>query len=182
MKNELRIALPDFKLVMKRFRAYRRMKHPPSALFAFSNEMLSVEVGEDLAVVRAEGEWHGHAWISAHYLGVLHLAPPKEDPVVIRYADGKLRISTLILGCEWETVSAQMIERVSDPDLIDLLALDRTVSRSEIHGTDLGKRISQARRTVGGSVTRAAKLLEKVGISEDELWALVEDRIQARIS
>jgi hypothetical protein len=182
MTNELRIALGDFKLAMRRFRAYRRLKKVPDALLAFNNGMLSFEAGEDVAVVHADGEWHGRAWVNAYYLGLLHKVAPREDPVVISYADGKLHISTLSLGCEWEVVSARMIARVENPSVLDLLAMDRTVPRAEIHGTDLGKRIAQAKSTAGNSVTRAAKLLEKVGISADDLWAMVEAQIKARMS
>src|SRR4051812_44664293 len=96
-RNELRIANDQFALVTKRFRAYKILKRPVRALLAFRNGYASFEVDEgEVVAVHAEGEWHGTARIPVFYLGALHKAPPSEDPVVIRYADGKLRISTLL--------------------------------------------------------------------------------------
>ncbi len=113
--NELQVGLADFKLAMKRFRQfregpyrarrYRKAKQCPQALIAFNDGMLSFEAGGDVAVIHAEGEWHGHAFISAAYLGALCEAPPNTDPVILRYENGKLQIATLTLGCEMRPLS-----------------------------------------------------------------------------
>jgi hypothetical protein len=191
MKNELRVPLPEFKRAMGRFKEYRRIEptrkgrsrqdYVPHALVAFSGGFLSFEAGDLVAAVRADGEWHGRASFSARFLGVLGAVPPAEDPVCIRYADGKLHICTLVIGCDWDQDGARLVERAENPGPLDLLAMDRTVSRSEIHGTDLGKRITAAKRRVSGAITRASKLLADLEITSDELWTMVEDRIQARL-
>ena len=191
MKNELQVPLPEFKRAMGRFKAYARMVsarsgrsrhyYGPNALLAFNGGFLSFEADDLVAAVRADGEWHGRAWFSARYLGVLGTVPPAEDPVRIRYVDGKLHISTLVLGCHWVQDGAQLVRQVVEPGPLDLLAMDRTVSRAEIHGTDLGKRITAAKRRVGGAITRASKLLVHLEITDEELWTMVEDRIQARL-
>lgn len=192
MKNELSVPLLEFKRAMSRFREYGRIKPirkgrkkpalSPEALIAFSDGFLSFEVGELVVAVRAEGEWHGRASISAQLLGVLALAPPIEDPVAIIFDGDRLQISTVTMRCDWDQDGAHLIQRVENPDIIDLLALDRTVPRSEFHGTDLGKRITQAKRAAGGAVTRAAKLLAKLGITEAELWDMVEIQVKERMT
>ena len=191
MKNELRVPLPEFKRAMGRFKEYRRIEptrkgrrrqdYIPNALLAFSDGFLSFEAGDLVAAVRADGEWHGRAWFSARFLGVLGAVPPAEDPVCVRYVDGKLHISTLIIGCDWDQDGARLVERAENPGPLDLLAMDRTVSRAEVHGTDLGKRITAAKRRVGGAITRASKLLADLEITKDELWEMVEARIQTRL-
>lgn len=181
-KNELRVALADFKRTMLVFREFRRAKRAPQALLAFNGGMLSFEAGGNVAVVHADGEWHVRVWTSAHFLGIFHEVPPREDPVVISCAEGKLHISTLTLGCHWEYVSAPMLNRSENPDMIDLLAMDRTVDRSEFHGTDLGKRITQAKRAASIAVTRSAKSLAKLGITEAELWEMVEIQVRKRMT
>src|SRR5256885_433991 len=99
-KNELRIPKDQLKLVTKQFRVYKFSKRPPLAIIGFNNGFASFEVeGGEVVAVHAEGEWHGVASIPAFYLAALHKAPPADDPVVVRYDDGKLRISTMVLGC-----------------------------------------------------------------------------------
>lgn len=191
MKNELHVPLPEFKRAMGRFKEYRRIAtsrkgrmrrdYAPYALLAFNDGFLSFEAGDLVAAVRADGEWHGRAWFSARFLGVLGAVPPAEDPVRIRYVDGKLHISTLVLGCNWVRDGAQLVQQVVDPGPLDLLAMDRTVARAEVHGTDLGKRITAAKRRVGGAITRASKLLADLEVTKEQLWEMVEERIQARL-
>ena len=64
---------------------------------------------------------------------------------------------------------------------LELLALDRTLFRSEVHGTSLGKQSAQAKRTAIGAVTRAAKSLGPFGISRTEIETMVERQIAARV-
>ena len=179
--NELKVVLAEFKRAMKLFKSYDRGKRAPEALIAHSNGMLSFEALGEAAVVRAEGEWHGRAEVSARILALLARVPPSENPLVIRYRDGKLQIGTVVVGCRWTDEGAEIVERLENPGLIDLLALDRTISRAEVHGTKVGKQISQAKHIAGSSVTRAGKLLEKLEITVEDLWMMVEQRIQARI-
>lgn len=191
MKNELHVPLPEFKRAMGRFKEYRRIEPTrrgrrrqatvPRALLAFNGGFLSFEAGDLVAAVHADGEWHGRAWFSAQFLGALGAVPPTENPVRVRYTDGKLQISALVLSCDWEQDGAQLVHQVVDPSPLDLLAMDRTLSRAEIHGTELGKRIVATKRKVGGAVTRASKLLADVDITKDELWEMIEARIRTRL-
>ncbi len=180
-RNELQVGLADFKLAMKRFRSYQRGKYPPRALIAFSDGMLRFEADGNVAVVPAEGEWHGHVYISARFLGALSKIPPNTDPVILRHDNGKLQIATLTFGCDWQLESAPVIKRAANPNLIDFLALERTLSRAEVLGTDLGKRINQAKSKAASAVEKSAMLLAELDITDADLWHLVETQIKARM-
>jgi len=167
---------------MRFFKGYEKSKRPTMAMIAFSNGYLSFEVeGAEVVAIGAEGNWQGHASIPAYCLALLHAAPPTENPVELRYENGKMRISTMSIGCHWEPVSAELIRRSESPDTLELLALDRTISRSEVHGTPLGRKIAQAKRVASTAITRAAKSLEPFGIVRVEIAAMVERQIAARI-
>jgi len=153
--NELKVVLAEFKRAMKLFKSYDRGKRAPEALIAHSNGMLSFEALGEAAVVRAEGEWHGRAEVSARILALLARVPPSENPLLIRYRDGKLQIGTVVVGCRWTDEGAEIVERLENPGLTKQIA--------------------------GSSVTRAGKLLEKLEITVEDLWMMVEQRIQARI-
>jgi len=96
MKNVLEVSRGEFARAVKSFRL-RSLSD--AALLAFENGFLSVESGEQLVTMRATGEWHGRAWTSSNLLKALAAAPPLEDPVVIVYTDGKLRIGSTTIGC-----------------------------------------------------------------------------------
>ena len=182
-RSEIRIPLQQFKTVTKRFRDHKVKKRPERAAIAFRDGYASFEAESgEVVAVHADGTWDGMARIPAYYLAVLYETPPREDPVVIRYEDGKLSISTLSVGCQWELVSAKTLKASESPSVLDLLALDRTVSRAEVHGTSLGKKIAQAKRVAGAAVTRAATSLAHFGIKREEVEAMVEQRIRDRIA
>lgn len=182
-KSEIRIPLQQFKTVTRRFRDHKVKKRPERAVIAFRDGYASFETESgEVVAVHADGTWDGMATIPAYYLAVLYETPPREDPVIIRYEDGKLSVSTLSVGCKWESVGAKGIKAAESPSVLDLLALDRTVSRAEVHGTSLGKKISQAKRIASAAVTRAATSLAHFGIAREEIETMVEQRIRDRIA
>ncbi len=168
---------------MRQFKAYLKpAKHFPSVLIAFSDGFLTFEIeGAESVAARAEGEWHGKAYVPANYLAALHSVPPIEDPVTLSYDHGKLHIASLAIGCQWDLLSAPLLRRSENPDTVELLALERTLTRPEILGTPLGMKISQAKRLAGSAVTRAAKALAPFGIQRTQVEALLERQIQSRL-
>lgn len=178
MKNRLEVTRQDFATA---FRPLRRVDSRGDALLAFEGGFLSVEAGDRAAVVHAEGEWQGRARFSANILRALAEVPPSEDPVVFEFLDDRLRIGTMVIGCKWETVSARFIRDVTKPDYLDLIAMDRTLPRSEIRGTTLARQIRTAQATLAARIAKAAKLLEVADIEEGDLWNLVEQNIRLRM-
>lgn len=64
---------------------------------------------------------------------------------------------------------------------LDLLAMDCTLSRAEIHGSGLARKIGTAKSTIAGRVAKAAKLLEVADITEGDIWAMVEQNVRVRM-
>lgn len=180
--NELLVDHADFCRAMRIFRGYAKHKRCPDAMLAFEGRFLSIEVGEDIAVVGASGIWNGRAFFKAYVLAALHHAPPSADPIVIRCNGEKAEVAGVSIGCRWEPASATFIASALEPSLIDLLAMARTAKRAEFRGTELGKKLQAAKKSADGIVKRAARSLSRLGIEEAELWALVESRVQQRIN
>lgn len=180
--NELRTTRAYLNQATKFFVHYEKAKRVPDAMISFNGGFLLFEAEGEAAVIRAEGEWNGRAWISASYLAALYRAPPTEKEVVIRYADGRLRISTLSIKCRWENVSDKFIARSENPTLIDLLAFDRTMHRDEIFFAGLAGRIVFALQEKDKLINKAAKVLASLGVSAADLAALVDLRVQEHVN
>lgn len=178
MKNRLEVGRADF---ISAFRTFSKVDLRPDALLAFEGGFLSVEAGDRAAVVHAEGEWHGRARFSPIVLRALAKVPPAGDPVAIELVEGRVQIGTMMIGCRWESVSARFIQELKNPDYLDLLAMDRTLPRSEIRSKRLDRQIRTAQATLAGRVAKAAKLLEVADIEERDLWQLVEQNIKLRM-
>lgn len=178
-RNLIQVAQREFKLAMKPFTAKRRKLGP--ALLAFENGYLSIESGDTTAVMHAEGEWHGRAVFSPEVLRAVATFPPTQNPITFAYAEGHLLIGSMTIPCQWNNPALPLIQDLTDPSLLDLLALEKTIPRSEYLGTGLGKKIRSAKEKVERRIKNAAAQLIDLEITEEEIRALIEERIFNRL-
>jgi hypothetical protein len=178
--NLLQVSLLDFKHAMKPFTAKRRKLG--RVLLAFERGLLTIESGEASTIMRAEGEWHGRAYFSPEVLRAIALYPPATDPVVISYAEGHVMLATMTIPCDWVNPAHELARVIVAPDMLDLLALGRTMSRAEVIGTELGKQIRNAQQKASRRIANAAKELSELGVTQEEVGALVEEKINRRLT
>ena len=69
-----------------------------------------------------------------------------------------------------------------DHDYIELIAMDRTFTATQIQALGLARRIGAAKSALAGRVAKAAALLDVAQISEADLWVLIEHNVRRRIS
>lgn len=179
MNNFLQVSRAEFVAATKPFSKKRAKLN--RALLAYDGSFLSIESGEIAAVMRSAGEWHGQATFSPSILRALATVPPAQDPITISYADGHLLIGSMTIACNWRRESQSIIDDIENPSLLDLIAMERTMSRGELAGTELGKRIRSARSKMERRLKRASAQLEELEITEDDLCALVELRLSKRL-
>lgn len=177
--NFLQLTLAEFKSATKIFTPKRRKLGP--ALLAFEGGFLSIESGEVTTVMHAKGEWHGRAKFSPQSLRAIATVPPNQDPLTITYADGYLLIGNMTIACEWHTVGEAMIQNLANPSLFDLLVMERTLPRSELKGTERGHRILDAVEQADKRIRKAMAQLAELEITDAEIRALVEEKINARL-
>jgi hypothetical protein len=178
-RNLLHVTLADFKRATKVF-TRKRLKLGP-VLMAFEGGFLSFESGDVKVVMRAKGDWQGRAVFSPQVLRALATVPPSDDPIPIAYAEQRILIGGMTIPCEWSLPRQELAQEIENPGLVDLLALDRTMTRAEISGTALGKRIRSAIETVDRRIKIAAAQLIDLDISEKEIRDLVELRVTSRL-
>lgn len=178
--NSLKTSLAEFKSAMTVFAKGKIVD--TSALIAFDGKYLSIEIGSKTAVMVAEGEWHGRATVSAQLIRALALNPPVTDPVKISYQDRKLSFAGIQVSCSWVLLSKQTVSKLTNPTLLDLLAIEQTVERHELGKTELGRKCSAALRQKEKSVEGALKHLRIFGVSEDEIRNMIDKNVEAIIS
>lgn len=180
LTNLLQVSLREFKDATKIFNR-KRIKLGP-VLLAFESNYLSIESGEITAVMHASGSWHGRAIFSPDILRALVMVPPHHDPITISYIDGRLLIGGMSIICQWSTVSQAFIHDLSNLGFIDLLAMEKSMPRAELKGTDLGKQIRLAHEKSERRIMSAAAQLAELEITETEIRRLVEARIATRLT
>jgi hypothetical protein len=178
-RNLLQVSLKEFKLATKVFTRKRLQMGP--VLLAYEGGYLSIESGEVTVVMHATGEWHGRATFSPQVMRALAMVPPAQNPIPIAYADGHLLIGSMTITCDWNIVGEAFVRDLENPSIIDLLALERTLPRAQIKGSELGKRIRSAQDKTERRIRNAAAQLADLEITEAEIRALVEARIASRM-
>lgn len=178
-RNVLELPLAEFRRGTEVFGRKRVVLGP--ALLSFEGGFLSIESGEVTAVMRATGEWHGRATFSPNILRAVATVPPIQNPLTIAYADGHLLIGSITVPCKWRLLSQALIHNLEHPSLMDLLILERTLSRVEFKGSNLGRRVRAAVPRADLRIEKAAAQLAELDVTEDELRALVEAKIAARL-
>ena len=177
--NRLRVTRAEFLHATKVFA--RKRLTLGTVLMAFEGGFLSFESGAVMVVMRAEGDWQGRAMFSPEVLRALATVPPDADPIPIAYAEGRILIGGMTIPCQWSLPRQELAHEIENPTLIDLLALGRTLTRGEIRGTELGKRIRSANEKAERRIKNGAVQLLELDISEQEIRALVETRIALRL-
>lgn len=177
--NFLELPIAEFKRATKVFAA-KQLKLG-KVLLAFEGGFLSIESGDVTAVMRATGQWHGRATFSPEILRAIATVPPAHNPLTISYADGNLLIGSITVPCQWQSLSQAFIRHVETPNLIDLLALERTIPRVEIKGTARGRQIAGAVQRAEQRIKKAVAQLADLEVSEAEIRSLVETKIASRI-
>jgi hypothetical protein len=177
--KKLSVDLSEFNYALRAFKKRRQLSE--EALLSFDEGILCIESGEVTVTMHASGDWDGSAEFSSALIKALAQVPLGTNPVVITYEEGTLHIGTMKIPCHWRERDAAILNRMENPSTIDLLALDRSLPRHEIHGSGLARRISEAKANLPKQVAKAAKLLADLEISEAALMDLVEQRVSSRL-
>lgn len=187
-KNELSIDLKEFNHAMKIFKVGMERKNAKKkqltlpAMLSFTDGFLSIESDDKIMVVRATGEWNGKAQFSQSTIKALALVPPNASPVIVSYADGKISIATMRVSCDWEALSQGMIDKLTNPNLLDIFAMWRTQPADELRTHGIDKQHKLAQEKMMKVTASASKKLEEFEVTQQELINLIEAKVKARIA
>lgn len=187
-KNELSVDLKEFNHAMKIFKVGMERKNAKKkqltipAMLSFNDGFLSIESDDKIIVMRATGEWNGKAQFSQNTIKALALVPPNINPVIISYADERISIATMKVGCDWETLSKGMLDKLNNPNPIDIFAMWRTQPAVELRSKGIDKQHKQAQEKMMKITASASKKLEEFEITQQDLLNLIEAKVKAKIS
>lgn len=188
-KNTLEVTLKEFTHSMKAFRvgirknAKKRPLAKVPAILDFRDGFLSIDGDDKVAVMKATGEWAGKAEFSFSIVDALSQFSPTTDPVVIRYDENnsKLYIGQTVTPCEWHSSSKTLIAKIENPSVIDLFAMWRTQSASELNATGIKAQLSTARLKMKKDISCVVKRLADYEVCEQEIIDLIEEKIKEKV-
>ena len=186
--NQLTVPLKDFNYAMRVFKTDKPRKNAKKplqitpAILSFSNGFLTIESNEKLVNIHAEGEWHGKAEFSNTIITALAAIPLNADPVIIKYADNKLYISSTYVSCTWTAFSSELISQLTKPSLIDIFAMRRTLPAHQFHGDGIEGQYKLAHTKMLKETEKQAKKLSEFEITQEDLLDIIEAKVELRIA
>ena len=165
---------------LKRIQIPRKIRRSQKAILGFDGRFFSIEALNCVIVASAYGMWPGNACVSAQFVCALALGLPAGDPVNVVCDGEHLRLGTLTISCTWQPVSETLLDVPAAPDWIEALSLKYRASRGRILADRLAPEIAKAERKLAAVISKVAKSLAPLGITEKDIQALIDERLVER--
>ncbi|NOU25377.1 MAG: hypothetical protein HOO90_07560 [Methylotenera sp.] len=179
--KEFNHAMKTFKLGVPRKNAKKKPIIPPAVL-SFFDGILTIESDEKLVNIRATGEWHGKAEFSNSIVNAIAMVPLSTNPLVIKYTGEKLLIGSTSVTCKWTLLNERKINQLSNPSVIDIFAMYRTLPAHQAHADGIAKKYKSVHQAMLKETEKTAKKLSAYEITQEDLITLIEAKTEAKIS
>ena len=177
---EYTISLADFKSVLKLLKIPTRSAGNGEILISHDGTRLRFVMQGMETSISGQGHWPGTARVAAKYFLPLIKIPPDNDPVTLRFTEGRLKIETYSIACRWQVNCPVPIDLPIDAPAIDILRLRFQHSLEDLDGAGLLTKLGQLEKDVRIKIKRAAVLLKTYGITEEDITRLYEEALRRR--
>lgn len=178
VRNDLRVPLETFIEAASAFRDLPESVCQTQAALTFNGKSLLVALPGFSVEMAASGEWDGQVWASAAIFFGHGRTPPKMDPVPILVKTGRLQVGRTSVSCTWQAEPGRIIDLPLNPPLISLVRLKHQYTPEEIERAGLRKQVDDALIRWEDLISRAAKIMQELHVSELEIRALLDKKIK----
>jgi hypothetical protein len=134
--------------------------------------------GEDTSIP-ATGEWPGEARVGMPFLRSVSPALPGRESVTMYVDLGRFHIGKSSTKCVWQEAGGRVIRLSEEPSPRDALRLLRSHTRDQIEASGLDAVVRTAERDRDEMSLRATQSLRSLGVTSDDVHALVEGVVHA---
>jgi hypothetical protein len=151
------------------------------AVIGFDGRFFSIKAANRVIVAHAHGTWPGLAFVRSNAIVAMALAPPEGEPVRVSCDGKRLRFGSFSVVCAWQPISITLLSLPGAPDWLEALSREYRAPRSQ-PCTDGGTEVHviKSEQQLARLVSRAAKTLAALGITEQDIRSLIENRLAHR--
>ena len=187
MDNSILIKRKDFLAMLKPLKRFARKKKEEEAILSMEGGEFYISLIGITTGAPATGNWAGEVRVPARLIWGVAMEPPTGDPVGMEVRDGRLHIGSLSLSCSARNnkkpAENKMAENpLMDRELVKMLRFRHVYSLEELQKNGLFRDVVKAEEKAYKLVSRAAKILAPLNISELELWRMVKEHFRRGIS
>lgn len=179
---ELTTSRKNFVFAMKMLRSLGKPRKGAEAVISFVDGCVNIRLDSGATGCPAEGEWVGEVRVPALFIISLISVPPGSDPVVIRFADGRLHVGgSSILG-EWQSPPSAAVWLPANACLGEILSLQNKYSEDDITRSGLDEVVESATEEAEKKILIASAALEQLGVEPYDVREMVEAIIKERFA
>ena len=151
------------------------------AVIGFDGRFFSIKAANRVIVAHANGTWPGLAYVRPNAIVAMALAPPEGEPVQVSCDGKRLKFGSFTVMCAWQPVSVTLLSLPGAPDWLEALSREYRASRTQslLDGSS-DYRVIKSEQQLARLVSRAAKPLAALGITENDIRSLIEKRLALR--
>ena len=173
----LAVEKKPFLNALKSLRISVRARQKDEAILSFADGLLSIKMQDSVVHVPATGTWTGSAKIVARTLIPIVTFPPDSDPLPLRFQGERFYVAGWSVNGTWHAEGVQELVVPENANSLEIAALRRRYTDGQLEDAGLLQEVRNAEQTVKSQLALVAKALVDVGISEDDLHALVERKL-----
>lgn len=152
------------------------------AVIGFDGRFFSIKAANRVIVAHARGTWPGLAFVRSNAIVAMALAPPDGEPVRVSCDGKRLRFGSFSVVCAWQPISVTLLSLPGVPDWLEALSREYRAPRAQtcIDGGSTDVRVIKSEQQLARLVSRAAKTLAALGVTEQDIRSLIESRLAQR--
>jgi len=178
MRHELKVNRKQLIDGLNLLRKTAKPKKNMEAVLTFEKGNFVVFVNGVSIDAAAEGDFPGMIRIPAMQAITLSKVLPREDPLEIAHDEERLFIGTFSMRCTWHDAVPHPIQLPIDPSLPMLLGLRLKHTDKEIFQSGYFNPLAEAEHKTRMLITKAANLLESLGVGRAEIEQLVNETVK----
>jgi hypothetical protein len=152
------------------------------AAVAFDGRFFSIKAANRVIVAHAQGTWPGLAYVRANVVIAMAMAPPEGEPVRVSCDGKRLRFGSFAVMCAWQPISATLLSLPAAPDWVEALSREYHACRAQATlGGNPPDRL-RSEQQLARLVSRAARPLAALGITEEDIRSLIQRRLAQRLA
>jgi hypothetical protein len=126
----------------------------------------------------ATGNWSGEVCVPGKWIWGIAMMPPEGDPIRLEVRDGRLYLGTVSVSCIAKEALETAMNPLVDRELMKMLRLRFNYPLDRLHQSGLVDAVAQAEKKMSKIVSRAARTLAPLNISEPDLMRMVSEHLR----
>ncbi len=164
---------------LKHIKKFAKVRASQDAILTYQQGQLFIAVGGVEIAAVAVGQWAGEGRVPLHWIFALPEVVDPAETMELVVRGGFLRCGIISAPCKWLDAREVQVQLPVGAGILDILRTARGHDDQTLEASGILRQVNEARVKRDELITRAAKTLRPLGLDEQRLHWLVEERLRS---